>query len=218
VSPFAADGKPVHPNRIAARTRGGHHERRENDMRRTSIFLALLVALALGLAACGGDEEEPAAQPAPAPAETEPAAPMEPAQAESDIVETAAAAGSFNTLTTALEAAGLVETLQGEGPYTVFAPTDEAFAALPAGTLDDLLKPENKDQLTAVLTYHVAEGSVASSDLSDGQMIPTLEGGELSVAITDAGVQVDDATVTAPDVSASNGVIHVVDTVLVPGA
>jgi uncharacterized surface protein with fasciclin (FAS1) repeats len=184
-------------------------------MRRTSIFLVLLTALALGLAACGGDDEE-AAEPAPAPAQTEPAAPAEPAPAEGDIVETAVAAGSFNTLTAALEAAGLVETLKGDGPYTVFAPTDEAFAALPAGTLDDLLKPENKDQLTAILTYHVAEGSVASSDLSDGQMIPTLEGSELSVAISDDAVQVDDATVTAPDVAASNGVIHVIDTVLLP--
>ena len=179
-------------------------------MRRILILAVALVALALGVAACGGDDDSDSAA-VPAPAQTEPAA-----AAESDIVDTAVSAGSFTTLIAALEAADLADTLRGDGPYTVFAPTDEAFAKLPAGTLDELLKPENKDQLTAILTYHVAEGSVASADLSDGQTIPTLQGSELTVAISGGTVRVGDGTVTTPDVAASNGVIHVVDTVLLP--
>jgi uncharacterized surface protein with fasciclin (FAS1) repeats len=176
---------------------------------RRLIILPLLVAAAVGLAACGGsDEGESAAPPAEAAATT---------TAATDIVDTAVAAGDFTTLATALEAAGLVETLKGDGPFTVFAPTDEAFAKLPAATLNELLLPENKDQLSAILTYHVAEGEVASTDLVDGQAIPTVQGGEALVAISEDGtVTVDDATVTAADVMASNGVIHVIDTVLLP--
>jgi uncharacterized surface protein with fasciclin (FAS1) repeats len=186
-------------------------------VRRKTTLLFLLGALTLGLAACGGDDDADSSAAEPAPAQPAPA--EEPVEAAaSDIVDTAVSAGSFNTLAAALEAAGLVETLKGDGPFTVFAPTDEAFAQLPAGTLDDLLLPENKDQLTAILTYHVAEGSVASSDLSDGQMVTTLQGGELPVAIADGSVAVGDATVTTPDVAASNGVIHVIDTVLLPPA
>jgi uncharacterized surface protein with fasciclin (FAS1) repeats len=181
-------------------------------MRRTIALGVAVVGLSLGLAACGGDDENEAAAPPPAPAATT-AAP-----AEADIVTTAVEAGSFNTLAQALEAAGLVGTLQGEGPYTVFAPTDEAFAKLPEGTVEDLLKPENKEQLTDILTYHVTEGSVQSSDLEDGQQITTLEGGELPVAIDDMGVKVGDATVTTADIETSNGVIHVIDTVLIPAA
>jgi uncharacterized surface protein with fasciclin (FAS1) repeats len=186
-------------------------------MRRKTTLLFLLGALALGLAACGGDDdaESAAAEPAPAqPAPAEPPAEM----AAGDIVDTAVGAGSFTTLAAALEAAGLVETLKGDGPFTVFAPTDEAFAQLPAGTLDELLLPENKDALTEILTYHVAEGSVASGDLSDGQMVTTLQGGELPVEIAGGSVAIGDATVTTPDVAASNGVIHVIDTVLLPPA
>ena len=188
-------------------------------MRRTITAAAAFVALALAVAACGGDDDETAATP-PAPAETAPAAPAETgAEAEAaDIVDTAVAAGDFSTLAAALDAAGLVDTLKGEGPFTVFAPTDAAFEKLPAGTLEDLLKPENKDQLTAILTYHVTGGSVPSSDLSDGQMIETLEGSELPVSISGSTVMVGDATVTAADVEASNGVIHVIDTVLLPPA
>ena len=132
-----------------------------------------------------------------------------------DIVDTASEAGNFTTLLAAAEAAGLVETLKGEGPFTVFAPTDEAFEALPEGTVDTLLMPENKDQLTSILSYHVVPGKVMSGDLSDGMMAETVEGSEISVSMGD-NVMINDATVTTPDIEASNGVIHVIDTVLMP--
>jgi uncharacterized surface protein with fasciclin (FAS1) repeats len=133
-----------------------------------------------------------------------------------DIVDTAIAAGSFNTLVAAVEAADLVDTLKGEGPFTVFAPTDEAFAALPAGTVDNLLLPENRDQLVAVLTYHVIPGRVMSADIAGQTLsVETVQGGELEVDAT-SGVMVNDATVVTADVEASNGVIHVIDTVLIP--
>lgn len=132
-----------------------------------------------------------------------------------DIVDTAVEAGSFTTLAAALDAAGLVETLKGEGPFTVFAPTDEAFAALPEGTVDTLLMPENKDQLIAILTYHVVPGKVMSTDLTDGMMAATVQGGDLTVDLSD-GVKVNGATVTTADIEASNGVIHVIDTVILP--
>ncbi|OOY21744.1 Nex18 symbiotically induced protein [Thioclava sp. DLFJ5-1] len=132
-----------------------------------------------------------------------------------DIVDTAVNAGSFETLVAAVQAAGLVETLKGEGPFTVFAPTDEAFAALPEGTVDDLLKPENKDKLTSILTYHVVPGKVMSGDLSDGMMAKTVQGSEVMVK-TDPAVMVDEASVTQADIEASNGVIHVMDKVIMP--
>jgi uncharacterized surface protein with fasciclin (FAS1) repeats len=132
-----------------------------------------------------------------------------------DIVDTAVEAGSFTTLAAALEAAGLVETLKGEGPFTVFAPTDEAFAALPEGTVEMLLMPENKDQLVAILTYHVVAGKVMSTDLTDDMMAPTVQGSDLMVDLAD-GVKVNEATVTTADIEASNGVIHVIDAVLMP--
>lgn len=139
-----------------------------------------------------------------------------PAFAQSkDIVDTAADAGDFTTLVAAVEAADLVDTLKGEGPFTVFAPTDEAFAALPEGTVDDLLKPENKDQLTAILTYHVLPAKVMSGDLSDGMTATTVQGGDITVDLGD-GVMINDANVTTPDIEASNGVIHVIDKVLMP--
>ena len=134
---------------------------------------------------------------------------------DKDIVDPAVAAGSFNTLAAALTAAGLVETLKGEGPFTVFAPTDAAFAALPAGTVEDLLKPENKDKLVSILTYHVVPGKVMSSDLTNGMMAATVQGGEVTV-MTEGGVKVNDATVTQADIEASNGVIHVIDKVIMP--
>ncbi|MGC9371032.1 MAG: fasciclin domain-containing protein [Paracoccaceae bacterium] len=132
-----------------------------------------------------------------------------------DIVDTAVEAGSFNTLVAAVQAAGLVETLKGEGPFTVFAPTDEAFAALPDGTVEELLKPENKDKLTAILTYHVVPGAVMSGDLSDGMMAATAEGSEVTIK-TMGGVSVDGANVVTADIEASNGVIHVIDAVIMP--
>jgi len=132
-----------------------------------------------------------------------------------DIVDTAVSAGSFTTLVAAVQAAGLVETLKGEGPFTVFAPTDDAFAALPEGTVETLLKPENKDQLTAILTYHVVPGKVMSTDLSDNMMAPTVQGGDLTI-MTGGGVTVNGANVISADVMASNGVIHVIDQVILP--
>ncbi|ESW60110.1 MAG: Nex18 symbiotically induced protein [Rhodobacter sp. CACIA14H1] len=132
-----------------------------------------------------------------------------------DIVDTAVGAGSFTTLVAAVEAAGLVETLKGEGPFTVFAPTDAAFAALPAGTVEDLLKPENKDRLVAILTYHVVPGKVMSTDLSEGLKAATVQGGEVTITL-EGGPKVNGAVISGPDVEASNGVIHVIDSVILP--
>mmetsp|Transcript_18023 Transcript_18023/g.27872 ORF Transcript_18023/g.27872 Transcript_18023/m.27872 type:complete len:204 (-) Transcript_18023:42-653(-) len=133
-----------------------------------------------------------------------------------DIPETAIAAGSFGTLVAALTAADLVDTLSApNGPYTVFAPTDDAFGALPAGLVECLLLEENKEALTAILTYHVLGGEVLSTDLTDGMMAATLQGENVTVDLTD-GVKISDAVVSAPDVETSNGVIHIIDSVLVP--
>ena len=137
---------------------------------------------------------------------------------EKSIVKNAAEADNLTTLVAAVKAAGLVEALEGEGPLTVFAPTDEAFAKLPAGTVEDLLKPENKDRLIAILTYHVVPGKVMSSDLTGKQLAAeTLEGSEVQIDAS-SGVKVDEATVLAADIEASNGVIHVIDTVIIPGS
>ena len=132
-----------------------------------------------------------------------------------DIVDIAASNGAFSTLVAAVQAAGLTHTLKGDGPFTVFAPTDEAFAALPEGTVETLLKPENKDQLVAILTYHVVPGKVMSTDLSDGMTATTVQGGDLTVDLSD-GVKINGATVTTADIEADNGVIHVIDTVILP--
>lgn len=133
-----------------------------------------------------------------------------------DIVDTAVSAGQFNTLAAALTAAGLVETLKSPGPFTVFAPTDEAFAKLPAGTVEDLLKPENKDKLVAILTYHVVAGEVDSSKVVTLSEAKTVNGEMVDIKVVDSKVMIDNATVIKPDVKASNGVIHVIDTVLIP--
>jgi uncharacterized surface protein with fasciclin (FAS1) repeats len=132
-----------------------------------------------------------------------------------DIVDIAAGNEAFSTLVAAVEAADLVETLKGEGPFTVFAPTNDAFAALPEGTVEMLLEPENKDQLTAILTYHVVPGKVMSGDLSDGMMATTVQGGDVTIG-TEGGVTVDGANVVDADIEASNGVIHVIDAVVMP--
>ena len=134
----------------------------------------------------------------------------------SDIVDTAVAAGSFSTLAAALEAGDLVGTLKSDGPFTVFAPTDEAFAKLPEGTVENLLKPENKDQLVAILTYHVVPGKVMAADVVTLSSATTVNGADLSISVEDEMVFVNDAKVITTDVMASNGVIHVVDTVLLP--
>ncbi|MFW2544110.1 fasciclin domain-containing protein [Primorskyibacter sp. 2E107] len=132
-----------------------------------------------------------------------------------DIVDTASNAGSFTTLLAAADAAGLVDTLKSEGPFTVFAPTDDAFAALPEGTVESLLLPENKDKLTAILTYHVVPGKVMSTDLTNGMTAATVEGDTVMI-MTEGGVKVDDANVVQADIEASNGVIHVIDAVIMP--
>lgn len=132
-----------------------------------------------------------------------------------DIVDTAVGAGSFTTLVAAVQAAGLVNTLKGDGPFTVFAPTDDAFAALPDGTVETLLKPENKDQLVSILTYHVVPGKVMAADLSDGMMATTVQGSDVTIG-TAGGVTVNGANVVQADIAASNGVIHVIDQVILP--
>jgi uncharacterized surface protein with fasciclin (FAS1) repeats len=136
--------------------------------------------------------------------------------ATKDIVETAVAAGSFKTLAAALQAAGLVETLKGKGPFTVFAPTDAAFAKLPKGTLDDLLKPENKAKLTAILTYHVVPGQVMAAQAAKLPSAKTVNGAMLTIHAKGGMVMVDNATVTTADIACTNGVIHVIDTVVLP--
>ena len=137
------------------------------------------------------------------------------AQEEQPILETAAAAGNFTTLAAAVEAAGLTETLSGEGPFTVFAPTDEAFAALPEGTLDELLA--NPEQLASILTYHVVSGEVTSDQLTEGQEVTTVNGAPATITL-EGGPMINDAMISQPDVQASNGVIHVIDSVLLPPA
>ncbi|MCG8598464.1 MAG: fasciclin domain-containing protein [Kiloniellales bacterium] len=163
------------------------------------LFLAVAVVVpALGLAACANTNAPSASAP------------------KADIVDTAVSAGSFNTLVAAVQAADLVDTLKGEGPFTVFAPTDAAFAKLPAGTVDSLLKPENKDKLVQILTYHVVPGKIMSGDIAGKQLAAkTVEGQSLDVNATQ-GVRINNASVTTADVEASNGVIHVIDTVLLP--
>ena len=185
----------------------------------------LLPALAIAIAACSGAASPspsttaaPVPSPAPTSAASPSAAPSASAAAMSkDIVETASEAGSFATLLTAATAAGLVETLQGEGPYTVFAPTDEAFAALPAGTLDALLA--DKEALKKVLLYHVVSGAVTSDQVVGLTSADSVEGSPIAVAVKDGVVYLNDsAKVVTPDVMASNGVIHVIDQVLLPPA
>jgi uncharacterized surface protein with fasciclin (FAS1) repeats len=171
-------------------------------MKSSSLLLATLVAtavLALPVHAgsCAAGKESAAAKPA------------------GDIVAVASSAGSFNTLVAAVKAAGLVETLQGKGPFTVFAPTDEAFAKLPAGTVESLLKPENKTKLIAILTYHVVPGKVFAADVTTAQA-PTANGQKLSLVVAGGKVTAGGANVIATDVAASNGVIHVVDSVILP--
>ena len=164
----------------------------------------LICALFLAVAACGGSSKS-STDPTPPPAA--------PAAATADIVDTAVAAGSFTTLVAAVQAAGLVDTLKGDGPFTVFAPTDAAFAKLPPGTVDALLK--DKAKLTAILTYHVVPGRVTAADVGKLTTATTVQGGSLAID-TSAGVKINDAHVVQADVMASNGVIHVVDTVLLP--
>ena len=133
-----------------------------------------------------------------------------------DIVDTAVAAGSFKTLAAALQAAGLVQTLKGAGPFTVFAPTDEAFAKLPKGTVEDLLKPENKQKLISILTYHVVPGSVMASQVVSLKDAKTVNGQSVKISVTGGVVSIDNAKVVTTDIKATNGVIHVIDSVILP--
>jgi uncharacterized surface protein with fasciclin (FAS1) repeats len=142
--------------------------------------------------------------------------PPAPKEKPKDIVDTAVAAGSFKTLATALKAADLVATLKGKGPFTVFAPTDEAFAKLPKGTVEDLLKPENKAKLTAILTYHVVPGNVLAANVVKLSKAKTVQGSEVTIKVKDGKVMVDNANVTSTDIKCGNGVIHVIDAVILP--
>ncbi len=181
-------------------------------MRHTKIAVAAAAVLAMTtLAACGSSTSSSTTS-APAAASSTPAS-SAPAAAGT-IVDVAAANPDFSTLVAAVTAAGLAETLSGTGPFTVFAPTNEAFAKLPAGLVDKLLLPANKDVLAKILTYHVVASKVMAADVKDGK-VATVEGSEITLS-TMSGVTVNDAKVTAADVAASNGVIHVIDTVLVP--
>jgi len=138
------------------------------------------------------------------------------AASKKDIVDTAVAAGDFKTLAAALQAAGLVDTLKGPGPFTVFAPTDEAFAKLPAGTVEDLLKPEDKEKLTSILTYHVVAGKVMAKDVVKLHEAKTVNGQEVKITVEDGKVMVNNANVVKTDILCTNGVIHVIDAVLLP--
>lgn len=179
-------------------------------MKRNSLFVGLLVAVSLVLAACA-----PAATPTPEPtAQPEPTATPEPELA--DIVDTAVADGRFTTLVAAVEAAGLVETLKGEGPFTVFAPTDDAFAALPAGTVESLLLPENKQALTDILLYHVVSGKVMAADVTGLESATTVLGKDIAIKVDMGNVYINDAKVIITDIETSNGVIHVIDAVILP--
>jgi uncharacterized surface protein with fasciclin (FAS1) repeats len=157
-----------------------------------------------------------ATQVAPTPARADHHEKGEATASTKDIVDTAVAAGQFKTLAAALQAGGLVETLKGDGPFTVFAPTDEAFAKLPAGTVESLLKPENKEKLVAILKYHVVSGKVTSDQVAGMTEAKTVEGKSVKIKTADGKVMIDNAAVTKADIAAKNGVIHVIDTVLIP--
>lgn len=175
---------------------------------RTRIIIAGAAVAVLALGGCSNSGDDAKSSPSPSPTESA-------AMAEGTIVDVASGNQDFETLVTAVKAAGLVETLNGAGPFTVFAPTDEAFAAVDPKVLDLLLLPSNKDALTEVLTYHVVPGEVTSADIKPGD-VATVEGQDVTITTDNGGVQVNGATVTAADVMASNGVIHVIDEVLLP--
>ena len=165
----------------------------KQGLRVTSIVMAAALVLCLALGAYAG-----------------------PKAASQDIVDTAVAAGSFKTLAAALQAAGLVDTLKGKGPFTVFAPTDEAFAKLPAGTVEDLLKPENKEKLVAILTYHVVSGRDLASQVTKMSSAKTVNGQSLAIRVNGGKIMVDSAKVIKTDILCSNGIIHVIDSVVLP--
>ncbi len=193
------------------------HQKGIMDIKNMLVLGLCVPALALGVAACGDDDETASTGTATqAPAATTAAAAPAAATAEKNIVETAQATPDLSTLVDAVVAADLGETLSGEGPLTVFAPTNDAFAALPPEELQRLLEPANKDELAEILKLHVVAGDVEAADLSDGQKVKTVQGDELEVKIDGDKVMVGDAQVTQPDVATSNGTVHVIDAVLLP--
>jgi len=174
--------------------------------------IVLLLAM-LSLVACGGSSSGDSSGADDSTAATSTGG----EQSANDIVTTAQQAGSFGTLVAAVQAAGLEETLRGPGPFTVFAPTDAAFAALPAGTVDNLLKPENRDQLRAILTYHVVSGDVRAAQVTGMTSAPSVQGEPIAIAMQDGKVRLNgSATVVTTDIACSNGVIHVIDAVIMP--
>lgn len=176
--------------------------------------MMMTASFAVMLTACGSGE---GTETSTDTAATETTAVVDtPAAAPATVVDIAVGSPDHSTLVAAVKAAGLVETLSGAGPFTVFAPTNAAFAALPAGTVDNLLKPENKADLTGILTYHVVPGSLKAADLTDGQKLKTVNGAELTVSVKDGKVMIDGANVTAADLTAGNGVVHVLDAVVMP--
>jgi uncharacterized surface protein with fasciclin (FAS1) repeats len=184
------------------------------------LSVAAVLLAAVMLCGCAKEEAPLPQQISPegrrGPGRGGPAGRRETREEAKDIVDTAVAAGGFTTLAAALEAADLVDTLKGPGPFTVFAPTDEAFGNLPAGTLDSLLEPENKDQLRSVLTYHVVPGEYMAEDVAGMDAAPTVNGKDLSLKVEQGVVMVDGAKVVQADIEASNGVIHVIDAVVLP--
>ena len=184
-------------------------------MKRFTMFAMLLVVASLVMAACApaGTPEPPTPKPAPT-AMPKPTATPEPMV--KDIVDTAVADSRFTTLVAAVKSAGLVDTLKGKGPFTVFAPTDDAFAKLPAGTIDELLKPENKQKLTDILLYHVVSGKVMAADVTKLTSATTMLGKDVAVKVDMGNVYINDAKVIITDIETSNGVIHVIDAVLLP--
>lgn len=177
-------------------------------------FFKLLTAVVLTatiFVACNNEGDKKTAE------ETTPPTAETVMETPKDVVDIAIGSPDHTTLVAAVTAAGLVETLKGAGPFTIFAPTNAAFAALPAGTVDALLTPEKKADLTSILTYHVVSGAVMAADLTDGQKVKTLQGEELTVSIKDGKVMINGANVTAADLKGSNGVVHVIDAVLMPG-
>jgi transforming growth factor-beta-induced protein len=204
---------------------GSNHQPLKNCKRSFSmkrlLLLPLLLAMTLILAACPAAETPapaaPAATATPVPVEPTPEPEVEEPMAEMNIVETAIAAGNFTTLVAAVEAAGLVEALSGEGPFTVFAPTDEAFAALPEGTVEALLADPSGD-LTQILLYHVISGQVMAADVTDGLEAETLQGSTVTFMVMADGVMINEANIVATDIETSNGVIHVIDAVILPPA
>ena len=191
-------------------------------MRRAPFLVATAAASVLLLAACGGDDETTSSASSPATTEAMPEAEDSNTASSETITELVAGNPEFSTLLAAVEAAGLAETLSSEGPFTVFAPTDAAFAELPAGTLDTLLQPANQDQLTSILTYHVLPAEVMAADVEAGE-VPTVNSASFTVAVDGEEVAITDgqgnqANVIETDIDASNGVVHVIDSVLLPAA